>query len=239
MRKFTKILLVALMAVPFLYSCSTTYEQADKAALITVQKSLTPAGFYGILDNGERLYPGVMRVNYTPSNDLQRAIVYFSELDEPREGFTYNADVFNIAEITTKYITQVRDVAADTLDNGLEITNVWIGGGFLNVELKLDIDPYMTSNVAISLQDMVLDGPANIEEGLYPLTLGVRCYPESDSGNSTTINTMACFYIGSEYDLDNLGCSGYKISYINLNSLSGDEKMFKIVTPENNAQSSF
>ena len=114
MKKLTKILLIALLAIPFLQSCNAKVEQADKAALVTVQKSLDPAGFYGILDNGERLYPGVMRVSYTPSKDIQRAIVYFSELDEPREGYKYNADVFNVAEVTTQHVTPVTTPAADT-----------------------------------------------------------------------------------------------------------------------------
>lgn len=238
MKRLTKILLVALLAVPFLYSCNSTYEQADQAALVTVQKSLDPAGFYGILDNGQRLYPGVMRVSYTPSKDLQRAIIYFSELEEPREGYAYNADVFNVAEVTTKHITPVYDVAADTLNNGLEITNAWIGGGFLNVEFKMNVDPYFTSNVTISLQDMQIDGPANTDDGLYPFTLGVKCYPAIDNGVGTTVSTMACFYLGMDYSLDNLGCTGYKISYDKLNALPGEEKLFTIVTPQNNAQSS-
>ena len=121
MRKLTTFLMMALMAVPFLQSCSYEYEQADQAALVTVKKSLNTAGFYGILDNGDKLYPGAMRVSYTPSNDLQRAIVYFSELAEPREGYTYNADVFNVAEVTTKNIVPVHTAEADTLTNGIEI----------------------------------------------------------------------------------------------------------------------
>jgi len=233
MRKFTKFLLVALMAFPFMQSCNSTYESADKAALITVQKSLDPAGFYGILDNGERLYPGVMRVTYTPSNELQRAIVYFSELEEPREGFTYNADVFNVAEVTTKRITQVTDITADTLTNGLEIANAWIGGGFLNVELQINVDPYRTTNVTISLQDMIYQNPETTEDGLHPLTLGVKCYPDIENDAGTTITTMACFYLGSEYSLDNLGCKGYKIHYNRLNAYPGEEQLFKVVTNEN------
>ena len=149
------------MAVSFLQSCTTDYEQADKAVLVTVQKSLNPAGFYGVLDNGDRLYPGAMRVAYTPTNDLQRAIIYFSDIEgEPLEGYKYNADVFNVAEVTTKRITQVMTPEADTLTNGLKITNAWIGGGFLNVEFQVNVEPYLTKSLTVALQDMMLDGPA-------------------------------------------------------------------------------
>lgn len=234
MKKITKILLLAIMAVPFLQSCNSEWEQADQAALVTVQKSLNTAGFYGILDNGERLYPGVMRVNYTPSNDLQRAIIYFSELEEPREGYTYNADVFNVAEITTKHITQVLTPEADTLKNGLQITNAWIGGGFLNVEFQVNVEPYFTKSLTVALQDMMIDGPTEPEGGYYPLELGFKCFPTIENGVGTTISTMACFYLGEEYSLENLGCKGYQIHYRGLNSYTDEPSEFKIITPETN-----
>ncbi len=238
MRKLTKILLLAIMAVPFLQACNSTYEQADKVALVTVQKSLDPAGFYGILDSGEKLYPGVMRVIYTPSNDLQRAIIYFSELEEPREGYAYNADVFNVAEVTTEKVTKVWTAEADTLVNGLEITNAWIGGGFLNVEFKVNIDAYGTKLLTVGLQDMLIDGPVNTDDGYYPFTLGVKRYPEVDTGMAeTTITSMACFYLGSEYNLSQLGCNGYKISYKDISEFE-DETKTTIVVPEN-TQSSY
>ncbi len=238
MRKLTKILLIAVLAIPFMQSCNSTIEQADKAVLVTVQRSLDPAGFYGILDNGERLYPGVMRVSYTPSNDLQRAIIYFSELEEPREGYAYNADVFNVAEVETQRITRVTSAEADTLKNGLQITNAWIGGGFLNVEFQVNIDRYTTTKFSAALQSMEIDGPVEPEDGYYPLTLGFSCYPELENGVGTTISTMASFWLGNGYSLEDLGCQGYKIKYMDLNSFAGagENMQSKIVTPETNQQ---
>jgi len=233
MKKFAKILFLAALAVSFLQSCTTDYEQADKAVLVTVQKSLNPAGFYGVLDNGDRLYPGAMRVAYTPTNDLQRAIIYFSDIEgEPLEGYKYNADVFNVAEVTTKRITQVMTPEADTLTNGLKITNAWIGGGFLNVEFQVNVDPYLSKSLTVALQDMMIDGPTSPDGDYYPLELGFKCYPALENGVGTTITTMACFYLGGEYSLDNLGCAGYKISYKGLDSFSDEPNETKIVTPE-------
>ena len=236
MRKFAKFLLMAALTIPFLQSCNTTYEQADQAALVTVQKSLDPAGFYGILDNGERLYPGVMRVSYTPSNDLQRAIIYFSELEEPREGFAYNADVFNVAEVATQHITRVRTPEADTLTNGLRITNAWIGGGFLNVEFQVNVDQYLTKSLTVALQDMMIDGPTEPNGDYYPLELGFKCYPDLENGVGTTISTMACFWLGDEYNLNELGRKGFEIRYQGIDSFSDEPSQVKIVTPETNQQ---
>lgn len=237
MRKITKILLFAVLAIPFLQSCNSKFEQADKAVLVTVQKSLDPAGFYGILDSGEKLYPGSMRVAYTPSKDIQRAIIYFSELEEPREGYAYNADVFNVAEVETQRITQVISPQADTLVNGLQINNAWIGGGFINVEFSVNIDRYSTKSLSVALQEMMIDGRAELdEEGYFPLTLGFKCYPALENGMGTTISTMASFYLGNGYSMDELGCKGYKITYNGLNSYLGEEKKTLIVKPQANNQ---
>lgn len=234
MKKLTKILLIAILAIPFLQSCNAKVEQADKAALVTVQKSLDPAGFYGILDNGERLYPGVMRVSYTPSKDIQRAIVYFSELDEPREGYKYNADVFNVAEITTQHVTPVTTPAADTLNNGIQITNAWIGGGFLNVEFQINVEMYYTRNLTVALQDMMIDREGDFTGDYYPFELGFRAYPAIENGVGSTVSSMACFYLGDMYSLETLGCKGYEIKYRSLNSYVEEPDMSRIVTPENN-----
>lgn len=239
MRKLTKILLVALMAIPFLQSCNAKIEMADKAALVTVQKSLDPAGFYGILDNGERLYPGAMRLTYTPSKDLQRAIVYFSELEEPKPGYEYNADVFNVAEVTTDHIKQVTSPAADTLTNGIQITNAWIGGGFLNVEFQINVEMYFTTNLALALQDMMIDRDGEYTGDYYPFELGFKAYPAIENGVGSTVSSMACFYLGDMYSLETLGCKGYEIKYRSLNSYVNEPDQFIIVTPEKTGSISF
>lgn len=240
MKNFAKILFIALLAIPFLQSCNAEVERADKAALVTVQKSLDPAGFYGILDNGERLYPGVMRVTYTPSKDLQRAIVYFSDLEEQRPGYEYNADVFNVAEVTTQNITQVTTPAADTLTNGIQITNAWIGGGFLNVEFQVNIEMYFTKNLTVALQDMWVDRDGEDYTGeYYPFELGFKAFPAIENGVGTTVSSMACFYLGDMYSLESLGCKGYEIKYKSLNSYVDEPDQFMIVTPDKTSSVTF
>ena len=236
MRNFTKILVIALMAIPFMQSCNTKIEQADKSALVTMKKSLDPAGFYGLLDNGEKLYPGVMRLTYTPSNEMQRAIVYFRELDEPRQGFEYNADIFNIAEISTEHIKQVSTPAADTLKNGIHITNAWIGGDFLNVEFQINVDTYFTTYLSVALQDMIIDRDGSYTGDYYPLELGFKAYPTIENGVGNTISSMVCFYIGDMYSLESLGCKGYEISYRGLHTLASEPDQSIIVTPDKTAQ---
>ena len=87
-------------------------------------------------------------------------------------------------------------------------------------------------SLTVALQDMMIDGPTSPDGDYYPLELGFKCYPALEDGVGTTITTMACFYLGGEYSLDNLGCAGYKIIYKGLDSFSDEPNETKIVTPE-------
>lgn len=224
MRKFATIILLALMAVPFLQSCTTESDQPDQVALVTVKKSLDAAGFYGMLDDGKKLYPSIMRVQYEPSNDIQRALVYFKELNETVPGFDYNADVYGITEVLTKKIQTVQTAGADTLKNGIEIINAYIGGGFINVEFKVNIDQYNSKqHLTVGLVDNRIDGEPQWDE-YYPLELGFSCYPPLEDGAGYTITSMASFYIG-EYAMDMLGCSGYELKFRGLDHNLGQEEL--------------
>lgn len=223
------------MAVPFLQSCNTAVDHADKSVLVTVKKTLSGAGFYGILDNGDKLYPGMMRTSYQQSNDLQRAFVYFSEMDQTMEGYRYVADVFSVVDITTKNILKVSSPEADTLDSGLKITKAWIGGGFVNVEFNVNIDRYNSKYLTVDLQDKQLDNTPAIpeEEGYYPLVMGFKCSPEVMDGAGENVGSIASFYMGDNYSLERLGCKGFEISYktITMNGEPAETKTIRI-TPE-------
>lgn len=232
MRKLITILLLALLAVPVLQSCESETDQPDQVALITVKQSLDAAGFYGQLDDGKRLYPSVMRVQYEPSNEIQRALIYFKELKDAVPGFDYNADVYNVSEVLTKRIEPLQSEGADTLKNGIEILSAYIGGGFINVEFKVNIDRYNANqHLTVGLVDNQLNGPVEWDQ-YYPLELGFSCYPPIEAGTGYTITSMACFYIG-EYAMDMLGCEGYELKFTGLDSNQELEEMKSyIVKPE-------
>ena len=225
---------MAVLAVPFMQSCNKPIDQPDQVALATIYSApFAAAGFYGQLDNGDRIYPSSIRVQYEPKAEPVRAIIYFKEIAEPVQGFTYNADIYSITELITQDIKTVTTAAADTLKDGVEITNAYIGGGYLNIEFKAYVDPYNTKQeVTVELQDMRIDGePAY--DSYYPLTLGFRCYPSLADGMGYEVSSIACFYIGDYYSLDNLGCEGYEIKYKGLMKIEGDDSYeTKFVKPE-------
>ena len=224
MKRFRLFLLLALMSVPFMQSCNKTIDQADQVAIVTIHTApLSAAGFYGELDNGERLYPGAMRVQYEPKAEPVRAIIYYKEIMEPVQGFKYNADIFSITELLTQDIKTVTTAAADTLKDDIDIISAYIGGGYLNIEFKAFVDPYNPKQeITIELQDMRIDGIPEYDS-YYPLTLGFKCYPSFADGTGYEASSIACFYLGDDYNLDNLGCEGYEIRYRGLMKVEGDD----------------
>lgn len=86
------------------------------------------------------------------------------------------------------------------------------------------------------MQSMEIEGPTELEDGYYPLTFGFKCYPDLENGVGTTISTMASFWLGDGYSMEDLGCKGYNIKYIDLNSIAGENMQSLIVTPETNQQ---
>ena len=234
MKRFKLFLLLALMSVPFMQSCNKPVDKPDQVALATLHSApFSAAGFYGLLDNGDMIYPSSIRVQYEPKAEPVRAILYFKELEEPVQGFKYNADIHSITELLTQNIKTVNTAAADTLKDGVEIINAYIGGGYLNIEFKAYIDPYNTKQeVTVELQDMRTDGIPEWDS-YYPLTLGFRCYPTLVDGMGYEVSSIACFYIGDEYSLENLGCEGYELRYKGLMKVEGDNSYeTKIVKPE-------
>lgn len=237
MKRFTLFLLLAIMSVPFMQSCNTTVEKAEQVALATIHPAaLTAAGFYGELDNGDKIYPGAMRVKYEPKLEPIRAIIYFKELDEPVSGFEYNADIFGITELTTKNILTVKSAEADTLKDGIEIVNAYIGGGYINIEFNAYIDAYNPNqHITIDLQDFQM-GNTPENGAYYPLTLGFKCYPKLESGTGYLVSSVACFRIGDEHMLENIGCTGYELKYRGLIDNETENLQSVLVKPEANKQ---
>ena len=235
MKKFTLFLLLAAICVPFLQSCNKSIDQPDQVALATIHSApFAGAGFYGLLDNGDKIYPGSVRVKYEPKAEPVRALLYFKELAEPVQGFQYNADIYNITELIPDNIKSFTTAAADTLKGGVEITNAYIGGGYLNIEFKAFIDPYNPNQAFfVELQDMRINGSTPEYDSYYPLTLGFKCYPEFTDGTGYEVSSIACFYIGDDYSLGNLGCEGYELRYKGLMKVEDDNSYeSKIVKPE-------
>lgn len=213
MKKILAIILAAVMAAPMLQSCNKSDDQPDKQALVSIVPYWSPAGFACQLDNGETIYPGNMRCTYTVNQEsIQRAIVYFKELSTPVTGFTYNADIFNVIDVTTKDIETLTNAANDTLTGSLKINDAVIGGGYLNVDFNVSISPYTSNQVlTISLVDNLINGEPEWTD-YYPLELKFKSSVEIDPKQGQEVNSLACFHLGA-LDPDKLKCKGYLVTY--------------------------
>ena len=219
MKRLFTIILITILTVPFIQSCDKSgSEYPTHTVLATVLPYWNDYGFACQLDNGETLYPGRVRIGYKVNQEkAQRAVISFSEINEAVPGFTYNADIFNIADVTTKDIEVLRDSQNDTLNDALKVNAMVLSGDYFNVDFSAMINPYATNQLlTISLVDNRINGKPEYDE-YYPLELKFKCTPEVSNKAGQTINTMACFYVGP-YSLDGLGCKGYKISYKDMNS---------------------
>ncbi len=218
MKRFITTIIAAILIVPFMQSCEKSgAEQPEKSVLATVLPYWNEVGFACQLDNGETLYPGKLRINYKVNTETaQRAIIYFSEINSPVQGFTYNADIFNIINVPTKEIETLKSTEDDFQTDALKINNIAISGNYLNVEYTVMTDPNANNKNEIFLFNNAIDGAPEYED-YYPLELKVKCTPSVSGLKGHPQTYLACFYIGA-YKLDRLGCDGYQISYKDMDS---------------------
>lgn len=213
MKKFTKILLMAALTVPFLISCSKDDNNGPTySVLATILPYWNDAGFAVQMDDEKTMFPGKVRFNYKPKEDAQRAIIAFSELNTPVQGFTINADIFSIHEIETKDIETALSEEDELGTDGIEVVEAYIGGGYLNIEFKVKVDPYDTDQKhVVSLVDNQIGGKPEYDTH-YPLELRFKRAHALNEGRAQTVSNIACFYIGN-YSLGSLGCEGYELKF--------------------------
>ncbi|MBQ8645475.1 MAG: NigD-like N-terminal domain-containing protein [Bacteroidales bacterium] len=217
MKKLTALLLSALLVVPFISSCEKDDEGPQMSVLATVLPFWNEAGFAIQMDNGETMYPGKVRVNYKVKDEAQRAIIQFSKINTPIEGFTYNADIYNIVDLDTKEIKVAKSSDEKLGSDGIEIVEAFIGGGYLNIEFKVNIDPYSKEQThVVELVDNQINGEPKFSTH-YPLELRFRRAHSLQGEKGQTVSNIACFYLG-RHTLDRLNCQGYELKFMGLDN---------------------
>ncbi len=64
--------------------------------------------------------------------------LYFNLLEEKKEGYDYNAKVQYIENILTKSVIPMDEQTTDSIgDDRINIVDMWLGGGYLNIEFQL------------------------------------------------------------------------------------------------------
>lgn len=221
MKKLAKFLLLAVLALPLLASCNKE-DEPTKSVLATILPYWNEVGFAIQLDNGESMYPAKVHVNYKAKEEAQRAIIFFSENSKPVAPFTYSVNIHGITELETKEI-ELASSSDDKLgEDGIEIVEAYIGGGYLNIEFKVNIDPYSKDqNHVISLVDNQINGEPKYTSH-YPLELRFKRDHSVQDNRGVAVSNIACFYIGN-YNLDRLDCEGYELKFLGLEDESNKD----------------
>ncbi len=214
MRKLAKFLLMVAIALPILASCNKE-DGPRQSVLATIQPFWNEAGFTILLDNGETMYPSRMMVNYKAPKEPTRAIILFSNDNPPVDSYTYSATIYGITDLETKEIDRASSSSDNLGKDGIKILNAFIGGGYINIEFAVNIDPYSQKQQhVISLVDNKIGGEPEYTTH-YPLEFRFKRDHELEEGAGTTVSSIACFHIGN-YDLGHLGCDGYELKFLGL-----------------------
>ncbi|MFA8436108.1 MAG: NigD-like protein [Marinifilaceae bacterium] len=97
--------------------------------------------FHLKLDNGEILFPSATAVPTFPIEDGKRVLANYTILDEATgyEDIDYLVKVNWLEEILTKDIIDLTESNADSIGNDpVQLHDIWLGGGFLNVNFAFD-----------------------------------------------------------------------------------------------------
>lgn len=159
MKKFG-IILFAFLAVTTA-SCFAPHDSDHPvyAALATVRMPDPSAAYFHFdLDNGQTLYPGNRSriATYDPVGcDGKRAVISFNLLPTPVSGYDLNAVLYQIDPVLTGNIGLVEtyEEAAAYGDDPLEVINVWVSGGWLNLLCNLPQQITATPTCQLALVD--------------------------------------------------------------------------------------
>ena len=208
--KSIKLFFLALVAtLPLLQSCNNSDTDVPECyALVTIHN---PGGVSGIfpfsLDNGQTLYPSEMAdvfVGYNPE-DGDRALIYYSLLDTPKEGYDYNIKLYALQAILTKKVesldpnnqTDIENFGDDPIEVAEENNtyNYLISGGYLTLTYNIYASLQGESH-KISLVRNTQD--TDTEEPEYTM-LELRHKAETSIEDSSKYSGLVSFKLG-DYD---------------------------------------
>jgi hypothetical protein len=137
----------ALLAALTFNSCSDddTYSLDNRWLSIATARPLDDNSFYLTLDDSTSLWPGApLYIHYQPERP-QRVQINFTILGDAFQGFDHIVKLNQIDTILTKSIAENLGTQNDAVygKDPVQITSLWVGDGFLNVEFKA----YMSGNV--------------------------------------------------------------------------------------------
>ena len=130
---------LTLAAAAGLTSCNDTkYDGPTVSSCVTVHTTLF-GDYYFVTDANKTIYPGdKTRVSTYEPVDGERAVIYFSLLDTPAEGYDYNAAIYAVGRITSASV-EVIDTKEELAELGDDPTVAATGqlvGDWINLIVR-------------------------------------------------------------------------------------------------------
>jgi hypothetical protein len=136
-----KKLLIAMIALT-LYSCidNDGYSLDNALYSIATVNPLDISSYSLTLDDGTTLWPIATDTWYKPDKKT-RALVVYTLLSDEFQGYDHAVKILDIKNILTKATTKDLGEDNDTEygNDPIQIINMWVGDGYLNVEFGFNI----------------------------------------------------------------------------------------------------
>jgi hypothetical protein len=114
------------------------YSLGDMWVSIATARPVNDSSFYLTLDDSTTLWPGApLYINYQPARP-QRVQINYTKLGDNFEGYDHVVKLNRLDTILTKPISENLGAKNDSVygTDPVEITAMWVGDGFLNIEFK-------------------------------------------------------------------------------------------------------
>lgn len=168
---FPIIALLLFALAPLFQSCLNDNDDNLFLAIATYHTA-DHGDVYFVLDDGARMFAGSQNVGNLEEG--QRAYLYFYTLDEPMTGYEYNIRLRDIQPILTKSPFVMTEETVDSIGNDrINITNMWFGDGFLNIQFRFLGTRYPSVLHMINLVYNETEGSGEADEEGY-ITLEFR-----------------------------------------------------------------
>jgi len=214
------LLLLVLAFIPTLQSCDDDegYSLGNYTIAMATVKIDTGDSVYFVLDNGETLWPAASLVPFRGLDDGTRIIGNFTILSDTQDGFDHFVRLNSYSEILTKDIINLTEANKDSIgDDKVMITDMWVGGNYLNVEFDMFIPSTQKHRV-----NLVRNTAQNYTDDAY-VHLEFR-YNDMDDVTSYRARSIVSFRLGNSGP-SNKDLLGLKIR---INSAVNGEKIIPI-----------
>ncbi len=221
--KSLKVLFVSAFALPFVFQSCNSDGEEQLYALVSFVNNGVAGDFSAVMDNGDKIYfsdKGNYK-SYSPKNG-QRAVIYFTQFENPVSGYKYNARLLAVNEILTKDVVTLYDSEKDTLGNlSIAFRSASISGGYLNIDFgvkhRSDIVHYF--NVVNNQLNAEDSDKATESDGYTVLEFRHKTKDDKTiTEDSQLVYTSACFRLG-ELNPEFSGTNGILLKYKDYDSV--------------------